>query len=87
MWKQKAGHPPHITNVHAGLFATGLGRKVKCTKHGFIPAQPPRVTTLGPDLTALHNIKTKWPWRQHQSVVHGEKRQMFVGGMPKFDFG
>ena len=57
MRKQKAEHPPHITNVRAGVFATGLRRKVKCTKHGYIPAQPPKVATLGPDLTALHNIK------------------------------
>ena len=62
-----------MTNVHAGVFATGLGYKVKCTKHEFILVQHLKIATLGPDLAALHNIKTKFPWRQHQSLIHGGK--------------
>ena len=69
--KQKAEHPPHITNVHAGVFATGLGRKVKCTKHGVIPVQHPKVATLGPDLAALHNIK--------KSTLGDSIRVLFTG--------
>ena len=77
MRKKKAKHPPHMTNVHAGGFATGSGRKVKFTKHGFIFA----------DLAALYNIKETCPWRQHQSLALGKKRQMCVGGNPAFNCG
>ena len=86
MWKQKAEHPPHITHVRAGGFATGLGRKVKSTKHGYIPTQPPKVATLGPDLTALHNIK-KVPLETASECGSRYTRKLFVGGVPKFNFG
>jgi hypothetical protein len=87
MRKQKAEHPPHITNVRAGLFATDLGRKVKCTMHGSIPAQPPKVATLGTDSATLHNIKKKYPWRTHQSVVHGKQGKCAWEACPNLTLG
>ena len=86
MRKQKAEHPPHITNVHAGVVATGLGWKVKSTKHGFISAQLPKVATLVPDMAALHNIK-KVTLETASECCSQESRKMFVGGMSTFDFG
>ena len=62
-----------MINVHAGAFATGLGRKVKYTEHGFIPVQHPKVATLGPDLVALHNIK--------KSTLGDSIRVLFTGNM------
>ena len=77
MRKQKAEHPPHITNVHAGVVATGLGWKVKSTKHGFISAQLPKVATLVPDMAALHNIK-KVTLETASECCSQETRKMFV---------
>ena len=37
MQSQKAEHPLWVSNVKAGIFAQGLGRKVKCTAHGNMP--------------------------------------------------
>ena len=86
MRKQKAKHPPHMTNVHAGAFATGLGRKIKCTKYGFIPVQHPKAATLGPGVAALHNTKKRSPLETASKCCSRETRKVFVRGIPKFDF-
>ena len=49
--------------------------------------QHPKVATLGPDLAALHNIQTKHPWRQHQSVVHGKQGKCVWEGCPHLTLG
>ena len=48
---------------------------------------PPEVAILGPDLTALHNIKKKYPWRRHQSVVHGKKGRCSWEACPNLTLG
>jgi hypothetical protein len=63
-------HPPYLSNVQAGIFAEGLGRKVKSTAHGNIPTQQSKTACLGPGLAAMLQTKKKYPWRQHQSLAH-----------------
>ena len=75
-----------MIDIHTGVFASGLGWKVKYTKHKNMPVQQPKATNLGPGLAELHNTQNEHPWRQHQSLAYGKKRKVFVGGMPKFDF-
>ena len=84
--KQKAEHLPHITIVHAGVFATELGRKVKFTKHSVIPVQHPNAATLGPDSAALHNI-LKMSFQTASECASPDTWKVYVGGMPTFDFG
>jgi hypothetical protein len=79
MRKQKAEHPPWVSNVQAGIFAQGLGRKVKSTAHGNLPTEQPKAVPLGPNLVAM---KKKHPWRQHQSVAHWRKGKCSWEGCP-----
>ena len=55
--KAEAEQQLWVSNIKAGVFVQGLGRKVKCTVHKNLPQQAPANASIEDTLTTLNRRK------------------------------